>query len=761
VTHTARKNAEMQVKLEFVLTFESDWHINAGFGAEGKADAVIERDPQDKPIISGATLKGVFRDALYDLAKNLNEDTDEITGILGSPGKDSHWKFSATASQKVVRESVMATGVRVDPRYRRAEDNKYFKRELGAADKFSFTVSGNIVLTQKELEQIQQEQKSVEDTIKDKALEEVEWLVAAASYIERLGGRRRRGNGACKIALKDEVSCGKILDCFEQRHFRNNPCIEFDWSKLLDEDRREEIKPYPNPSHRYRIILYTERPVIIAEKPEAGNVYQGQIVIPGSTLRGAFAEKAQPGDLQVNDPTKYNAFKRLFILGKLRFSHLNPLEVNDGVGIPVAQLPLGLQQVEGTPDCCFTSVFQKLSEHKGFSGWMRLQDGLQKASYATESHPHVRINPDLKRASDGDLYTYEAIPAGRYYTGELYLADDDWQNIGELLRINIDQPFELRIGKGRNRSYGQCRVIIVAMAEGDSPGWIHVPLEERLNTPKVKKDELYITLATDTIVQDTWGRFYGKFSKSSPDSDKNSDSEPAAQWIADIFHMKPEEIRIESPDVETDSQEKRPAQVVRTKFIESFDARSGLPRWRDKALVAGSTARLVFVNGKRPSIDVLKRLETEGIGLRRGEGYGRVIFNHPAHTKWAGFDKPITIPHKLSDEVNTTSEPLAETQETFTQRWKKTVNAKIQGIVSEPVCRSLARQLIEHPTIDELTETLKSEPRQKPEKSSYEEYKKAASIIVELLEQAKNEGERWRKAVVLLAEALMNNREKA
>src|SRR5690606_23554235 len=134
-----------------------------------------------------------------------------------------------------------------------------------------------------------------------------------------------------------------------------------------------------------------------------------QIVIPGSTLRGAFAELAQPGDLQNNDPTKYDEFKRLLVLGELKFGYLNPLEVNAGIGIPVAQLPMGLQQVEASQDD-FTSVFQQLSEQKAFSGWMHLQDSLQKASYTTESHPHVRINLDLKRASDGDLYTYEAIP---------------------------------------------------------------------------------------------------------------------------------------------------------------------------------------------------------------------------------------------------------------------------------------------------------------------------------------------------------------
>ncbi len=746
----------MQLKLEFVLTFESDWHINAGFGADGKADAVIERDPQDKPVISGTTLKGVFRDALYDLALNLGKDTNEVTAILGAPGHDSRWRFSAAVPrEKGTRESMVATGVRVDPRYRRAEDNKYFKRELGAAEVFTFSVTGTAA-----------------DDETDRR--EVEWLAAAAAYIERLGGRRRRGNGKCIISLVDQNLHAELLKHFENRYCEGTHQITPSWKSLIAEEVSLEIASHHNASHRYRIVLYTERPVIVAEKPEAGNVYQGQIVIPGSALRGAFAELAHPNDL---GDARYKRFKELFILGWLKFSHLNPLSEN---GIPFVQAPLGLQKKEDNPKD-FTSVFQYLTEQKGFSGWLPLQnkqsadnvadkkrEEKEKKITSTESHPHVRINPDLKRASDGDLYTYEAIPAGRYYAGELYLADNDWQNIGELLRINIDKPFELRIGKGRNRSYGQVKVVIVPMAENDPPAWIHTPLEERLKATPT--NELYITLATDTILQDPWGRFYGKFSEPPTDSHNNSDSEPAAQWLTEVFGMQPKEIRIESPDANKQdalNYDKRPAQVVRTKFVESFDARSGLPRWRDKALVAGSTARLVFVNGKRPSNDVLKRLETEGIGLRRSEGYGRVIFNHPAHTEqWSGFAKAIVIP---SDLIMSKLKPTPQVR--FTDAWNeilkdlRTDNCRYLWTAKyESAAQSIARYLIQtlNQPPEQVLADLNKSFSETAGKDSAQRYQEVAKFAHDQLHAVFTERRNhWRKGVILLAEALMNNREKA
>lgn len=716
----------MQLELKFTLTFESDWHINAGFGADGKADAVIERDPQGKPAISGTTLKGVFRDALYDLALNLGKDADKITCILGAPGHDSRWYFSAAfPHDKSIRESMIATGVRVDPRYRRAEDNKYFKRELGAAEVFTFSVTGT----------------AADD---ETALREVEWLVASAAYIERLGGRRRRGNGKCVISLVDQNLHEELLKSFENSYCGGTHQTTDSWKTfVIVQDDFEFVPHDAHSSHHYRIILYTERPVIIAEKPEAGNVYQGQIIIPGSTLRGAFAQKAQPGDLQANDPTKYDMFKRLFIRGRLKFSHLNPLEVNDGAGIPVAQLPMGLQQNGDS----FTSVFQNLSEQKAFSGWGLLQDGFQKVSYNTESHPHVRINPDLKRASDGDLYTYETIPAGRYYTGELYLADGDWQSIGELLRVNIGQPFELWIGKGRNRSYGQVKGVIRPMIEDEPPAWIHVPLEQRLRATPAH--ELFITLATDAIVQDKWGRFYGRFE---PD------------WLASLLELENE------ADIEIiPADDERPAQVVRTKFVESFDARSGLPRWRDKALIAGSTARLVFVNGKRPPTNVLKRLETEGIGLRRGEGYGRVIFNHPAHTaeQWSGFAEAIAIP---SDLIMPKRKPTPQAR--FIDAWSEILKdlrtdkcrhlwtAKYQ-VAAQSIARHLM-QTLNQPPEQLLADLNKSFSETTADKDSAKRYQEVAKFAYDQLHAVFTERRNhWRKGVILLAEALINNREKA
>src|SRR5262249_12359115 len=143
-------SSNMRLELNFIIEFASDWHINAGYGEAGRADAVIEKDMLDRPIISGSTLKGIFRDALYDLAGNVGQNGEQAkhfpAALLGAPGIESRWHFGATSptSSASILPPIVAAGVRVDPRFRRAEDNKLFVRELSAAQKYQFTVSGTV-----------------------------------------------------------------------------------------------------------------------------------------------------------------------------------------------------------------------------------------------------------------------------------------------------------------------------------------------------------------------------------------------------------------------------------------------------------------------------------------------------------------------------------------------------------------------------------------------------------------------------------------
>ncbi len=146
-------------------------------------------------------------------------------------------------------------------------------------------------------------------------------------------------------------------------------------------------------------------------------------------------------------------------------------------------------------------------------------------------------------------------------------------------------------------------------------------------------------LLTDTIVQDAWGRFATGFD---------------AIWLA-------EEMGFPVSIIEERA-------FAGKRMADGFNTQWHLPRWRAVALEAGSSARLRLEEPVTPELQRrLRHLEQEGIGERRNEGYGRVIFNHPLYENFTGLQKStsVTIPTELgfADKDETLRESRSEWQD--------------------------------------------------------------------------------------------------
>jgi len=68
---------------------------------------------------------------------------------------------------------------------------------------------------------------------------------------------------------------------------------------------------------------------------------------------------------------------------------------------------------------------------------------------------------------------------------------------------------------------------------------------------------------------------------------------------------------------------------AKIRVVDSFNSTMGVPRWRDTALVAGSTTWIRLIAPPDDWTEKMKKLELDGIGLRRNEGFGQIAFNHP------------------------------------------------------------------------------------------------------------------------------------
>jgi len=635
----------------FEIEFKSDFHIGAGHGLGTEVDSALSRDPDGMPVIRGTILTGLLRDSLRQLllldpckayARHHPFSADKGTGgvpycgqfggtgepcplctIFGSPKHLKQWRISsarpvgleAPQQRDVWKAGETAaqstTRLRVNPRTRRAEENKLFTREEGNGHlRFRF----------------QAECRAVDDASESEAA----WLVAAARLTRQIGASKGRGRGECEITLVDEAQQAALLGVFEQLLKGEKPLANGAGKQaaILDAPTLALGTSHGEHPYRLRVLLRADEPLLIARRAEAGNQFETLESIPGSVLRGALAWRVAwgVGEQRMKEGhAEYDTFTALFFRDAIRFSALFPFKVNDEFatsGHPTLRAPKDLLTCElhpgytETPDeghgvlsaVCEASIPKKCpvrgeGKLEAVRAYLPLDGSNPTVGFTVRqrSEMHIRIEPRTGRVSRGDLYGYVALEPGQYWIGEIHCANEQvWQTLCALARLEAQGINSLRLGKASRRGYGK---VTLHWAPSAKSVWLDARIEQRVRY----MEAVVMTLLSDAIVADLWGRFVRGFDEG---------------WLQQALDLP------ETASVTVDEQ--RRFSAVRP--VDGFNATLGLPRARDIALEAGSTVRLSFSGIElEPLREKLAKVEQEGIGLRRDEGFGRVAFNHPIH----------------------------------------------------------------------------------------------------------------------------------
>lgn len=646
----------MSITLKFGIEFKSDFHVSAGHGLGLEVDSALLRDPDNVPVIRGTTLTGLMRERLVQLislkpfvegqgclhscAANGKDycgqfapnDVDcPVCAIFGSPRHGKQWRISSARPVGLEKpqkrqnswqpgESLaqITTRVRVNPRTRRAEEHKLFNREEGDSSvNFCFTA-----------------ECAQDDEI---AWQQAEWLVAAARLTRNLGAGKKRGRGECEIHLLDREQEATLLNRIVVRLNKQVPDPITGKDTVTVQHMQYAAKPGQH-SYRLRVLLRTDEPLLIARRAEAGNQFETMESIPGSVLRGAMAWRiAERFKQQINDhkSTEYQIFVELFFRDAIRFSPLLPVQV------PTKALHRGYLNFPASKDlitCELHPGYTNQIDH-GHGVWSRVWDDnipeqcpqcqqgddaqgskpskvklesvggfltLNKAAMSIGSKSrqstemHIRIESHTGRVRPGDLFGYVSLDSGQYFVGEITCTDKNaWQILQQMAELNPEgEVSTIRLGKASRRGHGAVSMIFDAQTEM-SP-WQGSAVEERVEDIS----KVILTLISDAIMTDPWGRFVCGFDEA---------------WLKEVLGL-PKSV-IFSIDQERCFSAARP--------VDTFNAKLGLPRFRDIALVAGSSACLSFSGIELAELhEYLKKAEDNGIGLRQNEGFGRVVFNH-------------------------------------------------------------------------------------------------------------------------------------
>jgi CRISPR-associated protein Csx10 len=667
----------MSLRLTFDITLRSDYHVDAGHGLGFGVDAALQRDADGVPVLRGSGIVGLLRGGLEWLTKlpplgGYKQDLSDQ--LFGTPKRAKRWHF--TSARPVGLEQPLRKGawhpgqdgaqqvtrVRVDPRTRRAKPRRLFSQETGDASlEFRFTATCPFA--------------------DDAALDEAALLVAAARYVRQLGGSRRRGLGECVIHLMDIDGVPESFDSTEAGFLQRFRDVWLEGTPHLLGDENETAPEYPAtlpiPAYagtgvRVRFIVRLDEPLVIAERAAAGNQFDTRHTIPGSVVRGALAGlAARRNDLE--DPQTYGEFVALFLRGGITFPNLYPAYHHENNLYPTAPAPLGLltcevapfgQKSEGHGVWALGSPEARERKCRVCGGRLKPVEGFvvlrQKGPYTVAPDEkvelHIRIDPKSNRVSHGDLYGYTALNAGQYFVGELVCADEAaWSRLQALTGLKEKEFFILRLGKARRRGYGRVKVRM-ERCDDEPLTWLQVPLKARVHN---LDQPVTLTLLTDTLIVDRWGRQATGFDREWLEQALEPDGLQGETRKGDGFDPGWLERALELGPVQVEDAS------TRTKKVDGFNSQIGLPRWRDQVLLAGSTARLILTNPPSDWAARMARLESEGIGLRRNEGFGRIAFNHPAYE---GCQNVMGSAIRLAREMRL-GRPVNKRRQ-FIQRWE-------------------------------------------------------------------------------------------
>ncbi len=388
---------------------------------------------------------------------------------------------------------------------------------------------------------------------------------------------------------------------------------------------------------RYRVLFETQQPLVTADGPQAGNFIETLGYIPGSAVWGALGGRAARS-LRMDDPAQRALFDEAFNGSKaLRFNNLYPaLLVFDEFDATAATLIPSRPVPRSAVTCKAVPGFRsdRISPLRGIARGHGVSDEVtghhpncQSCHARTERvsvefytvsvagaagsfapsksyRVHNEIDDVRGRTKHGKLFAVLGLGRRQFFVGSIEVSDVHPQSGGswlDLLPTADGAGHPLVLGKRRGSYGGGCMRLELDVPDATCDLWGYT-LAERLE--RTRDGVFNVTLDSDAIIVDEWLQH-------------RADLEPMrAKWQADLGH------------------EIEPTEAwVATRSYAGWNGVDGCPREPELLTAAGSvfTFRAPTADPQELA-DLLGRAEAEGVGLRRNEGFGKIIINDSFHT---------------------------------------------------------------------------------------------------------------------------------
>lgn len=331
-------------------------------------------------------------------------------------------------------------------------------------------------------------------------------------------------------------------------------------------------------------------PVILSSYVPDNNLTGTHDFIPGSSILGLFAvnyinKKHLKKEAHLNED--FNAW---FLKEKLIFTNAYITEKEEYGEIAMLPTPLCIKKQKNN-DIILNTLLNQIDEQMVSISPYSYIDGARIKTLVPEKKINFHHHRERVKGhtTDGGMFNYEALLPGQVFQGEIIGAVETLKKFKE----NFEDKFIARLGKSRNTEYGKVEVKLMRLEEEKT----------LVFTEKEFKNErsIFITFISPCILLNAYG-----FSDPSIATLENY---LGGIWEKDTFTIVDYELKIDR--------------------IENYLSVWRMKRPLERAIMAGSTFKLYFCN-RLSYAQVYKGLDQivgDGIGKRRGEGFGRVKIN--------------------------------------------------------------------------------------------------------------------------------------
>jgi len=344
------------------------------------------------------------------------------------------------------------------------------------------------------------------------------------------------------------------------------------------------------PSRCIRLSLRTQAPVLITDLGQSqNNSYDTRSYIPGSAIRGLII-----GRLREQDPVWFSLHKRELLSERTRFLDAVPVTGE------LAPLPSIKGFYENKEETRFQSVVLDGTFEEGLKR-ARLGDfcalsGVTVNYWSAKTGGVTRIQRGVQMGEDSRPFQTRYLSAGQEFEGYILLED-------ETLAPRLAGAFtpSIWLGADRYEGFGRCRVETPKAAE--RPRWI----------------EAYGCRSEDDVKQETaadGNRVYVLYLLAvSPLTMVNECGDPCGLDESELAReLGVEQLAI--PFCSTSLSEYGA-------YNRAWQCREPSTRMYDR----GSIFKLACK--ERPEWERIRVLQEQGLGIRRAEGYGQIVFLRP------------------------------------------------------------------------------------------------------------------------------------